>query len=122
MVVELRGFNLQFAPQTSIKSQVLADFVAEWSSFELEQVHQPEADEHWTMHFDGSFTLKGAGARVVLASPTGDLLRYIVQLYFPATNNIVEYEGILSGMRAASALRIKYLLAIGESLLVVNQV
>ena len=74
------------------------------------------------MNFDGSFTLKGAGAGVVLTSPTGDILKYVVQLYFPGTNNITEYEGLLSGMRVASALRIKCLLAIGDSLLVINQV
>ena len=74
------------------------------------------------MHFDGLFALKGAGAGVVLTSPIGDSLRYIVQLYFSATNNIADYEGLLSGMRATSALGIKRLLAIWDSLLVVNQV
>ena len=59
------------------------------------------------MHFDGSFTLKGAEAGVVLTSPIGDILRYVVQLYFPATNNTAEYEGLLSRMRAASTLGIK---------------
>ena len=57
-----------------------------------------EVDEHWTLHFDGSFMLKGAKAGVVLTSPTGDILRYVVQLYFSATNNTAEYEGLLSGM------------------------
>ena len=66
--------------------------------------------------------LKGARAGVVLTSPTGDILRYVVQLYFPATNNTTEYEGLLSGMQATSTLGIKRLLAIGDSLLVMNQV
>ena len=96
--------------------------MAEWSSVEPEQEQRHEVYEHWTMHFNGSFTLKGAGAGVVLTSPTNDILRYVVQLYFPATNNIAEYEGLLSGMRAASVLGIKCLLAIGNSLLVMNQV
>ena len=74
------------------------------------------------MHFDGSFTLKGARAGVVLTLPTSDLLRYIVQLYFLATNNIAEYDGLLFGMREASTIGIKCLLAIRDSLLAVNQV
>ena len=74
------------------------------------------------MHFDGLFTLKGDGAGVVLTSPISDILRYVVQLYFQTTNNTTEYEGLLSGMRASSILGIKRLLAIGDSLLVVNQV
>ena len=59
---------------------------------------------------------------MVLTSPTGDLLRHVVQLYFQTTNNIVEYKGLLSVMRAVSALGIKCLLATLDSLLVVNQV
>jgi hypothetical protein len=30
--IELAEFDLQFAPQHAIKSQALADFVAEWTS------------------------------------------------------------------------------------------
>ena len=105
----------------TIKSQMLADFVAEWSSFEPEQEQRLETNEHRTMHFDGSFMLKGARAEVVLISPTDNILRYVVQLCFPATNNIAEYKNLLSGMRAASTLGIKYLLAVGDSLLVINK-
>ena len=72
------------------------------------------------MHFDGSFTLKGAGAGVVLTSLTNDILRYVFQLYFLATNNTAEYGGHLSEIRAASTLGIKRLLVIGDSILVVN--
>jgi hypothetical protein len=37
--------------------------------------------------------LKGARAGVVLTPPKGDILKYAIQLEFPATNNIAEYEG-----------------------------
>jgi hypothetical protein len=30
-VLDLMGFDVQYVPQTAIKSQALADFVAEWS-------------------------------------------------------------------------------------------
>jgi hypothetical protein len=42
------------------------------------------------MYFDGSYTLKGAGAGVVLIPPKGDILKYAIQLEFSATNNITE--------------------------------
>jgi hypothetical protein len=32
----------------------------------------PVAKEYWSMYFDGSFTLNGAGEGVVLISPKGD--------------------------------------------------
>jgi ribonuclease HI len=49
------------------------------------------------MYFDGSYTLKGAGAGVVLIPPEGDVLKYAIQLEFSATNNIAEYEGLVNG-------------------------
>ena len=58
----------------------------------------------WTMYFDGSFTLKGAGAGVVLSPPMGETLKYIIHLDFKATNNMAEYEGLLVGLRATAGL------------------
>jgi hypothetical protein len=45
------------------------------------------------MYFDGSYTLKGAGAGVMLIPTEGDILKYTIQLKFSATNNIAKYEG-----------------------------
>jgi ribonuclease HI len=45
------------------------------------------------MYFDGSYTLKCAGAGVVLIPPEGDMLKYVIQIEFLATNNTAEYEG-----------------------------
>jgi ribonuclease HI len=52
-------------------------------------------------------------------SPTGEQLKYIVQMIFgegQATNNTTEYEGLLAG------LGIKRLVVRGDSQLVINQV
>ena len=74
------------------------------------------------MYFDGSFTLKGTGAGVVLSPPTGETLRYIIRLDFKATNNKAEYEGLLTSLRAAAGLGVRRLIVKGDSQLVVNQV
>ena len=74
------------------------------------------------MHFDGSLSLKGAGAGVVLTSPTGEELWYVVQLQFRASNNMAEYEDLIAGLRAVVGLGIHRLLVKGDSQLVVNQV
>jgi ribonuclease HI len=58
------------------------------------------------MYFDGSYTLKGAGAGVVFIPPKGDILKYAIQLKFLATNNIAEYEGLVTGLRLAKDLGI----------------
>jgi ribonuclease HI len=56
------------------------------------------------MYFDGSKRLEGAGAGVVLISPQGDKLKYVLCMTFPqASNNEAKYEAILHGMRMAKA-------------------
>jgi ribonuclease HI len=74
------------------------------------------------MYFDRSYTLKGAGAGVVLIPPEGNVLKYAVQFEFPATNNIVEYEGLVTGLRLAKDLSIRQLLIRGDSQLVARKV
>src|SRR6266498_2843608 len=76
----------------------------------------------WTMYFDGSFALKGAGAGVVLSPSTGETLKYIIHLDFKATNNMAEYEALLAGLRTAAGLGVRRLIVKGDSQLVVNQV
>jgi ribonuclease HI len=73
------------------------------------------------MYFDGSYTLKGAGAGVMLIPPEGDTLKYIIQLEFSATNNIAEYEGLVTDFRLAKELSIQRLLIRGDSQLVAKQ-
>jgi ribonuclease HI len=74
------------------------------------------------MYFDGSYTLKGAGTSVVLIPPKDDILKYVIQLEFLATNNITEYEGLVTGLRLAKELGIQWLLIRGDSQLVAKQV
>jgi ribonuclease HI len=74
------------------------------------------------MYFDGSYTLKGARADVVLIPLEGNILKYVIQLEFPATHNIVEYEGLVTSLRLAKDLSIRRLLIRGDSQLVVKQV
>jgi ribonuclease HI len=74
------------------------------------------------MYFDRSYTLKGAGASIVLIPPEGDMLKYAVQIEFPATNNTAEYEGLVTGLRLAKELGIRRLLIQGDSQLMAKQV
>ena len=59
------------------------------------------------MYFDGSLTLSGSGAGVVLESPNGETIKYDIQLNFQATSSVAEYEGLLAGIRATKALAIR---------------
>nr|AAR87147.1 putative polyprotein [Oryza sativa Japonica Group]AAT81735.1 RNase H domain containing protein [Oryza sativa Japonica Group]ABF96761.1 retrotransposon protein, putative, Ty3-gypsy subclass [Oryza sativa Japonica Group] len=118
--LELMSLDISFKPRTSIKSQALADFVAEWTEFQEDT--PAEKMEYWTMHFDGSKRLSGTGAGVVLISPTGERLSYVLWIHFSASHNVAEYEALLRGLKIAISLGIRRLIVRGDSQLVVNQV
>jgi hypothetical protein len=77
--VELGALNIDFKPRTAIKSQSLVDFMAEWRENQLPT--PTERPEHWVMYFDGSLKLEGAGAGVLLISPTGEQFKYVLQIF-----------------------------------------
>jgi ribonuclease HI len=58
------------------------------------------------MYFDGCCTLNGVKGSIVLISPMGDRLLYVIQLHFHVTNNVVEYEALINGLRIAVELGI----------------
>jgi ribonuclease HI len=118
--VEIMGEAISFAPRKAIKSQVLADFVAEWVDTQLPTV--PIQPELWTMFFDGSLMKTGAGAGLLFISPLGKHLRYVLRLHFPASNNVAEYEALVNGLRIAIELGVRRLDARGDSQLVIDQV
>ena len=51
------------------------------------------------MYFDGSVMEPDSGAGVVLFSPDGSRLCYAIRLHFSASNNTVEYEALINGLR-----------------------
>jgi hypothetical protein len=65
--VELGELEIEFCPRQAIKSQILTDFVSEWT--EIQMPPPKERTEHWIMYFDGALNLEGAGAGVLLISP-----------------------------------------------------
>jgi ribonuclease HI len=75
------------------------------------------------MYFNGSKRVQGAGAGVVLISPPGDKLKYVLRMSFPqASNNEAEYEALLHGMKMARACGATHLKIFRDSNLVVQQV
>jgi ribonuclease HI len=118
--VELGTLNIDFKPRTAIKSQALVDFMVEWRENQLPT--PTERPMHWVMYFDDSLKLEGAGAGVLLISPTGEKLKYFLQIFWKVSNNEAEYEALLHGLRLAASLGIKRLLVYGDSTVVINQV
>jgi hypothetical protein len=104
-VVEIGQYDIEFIPRWTIKSQALTYFIAEWTDSGLRGINN--LPDHWAIYFNGSYTLKGAGVGIVLIPAEGDTLKYAIQIEFPSTNNIAEYEGLVTGLRLAKELGIR---------------
>ena len=79
--LELMGQGISYAPQMTIKSQVLADFIAEWT--EIQMLPAVIDQEYWTMYFNGSLMKKGASVGLVFVLPLGVHMRYMVHTISP---------------------------------------
>ena len=102
--IELLPFDITYKPRRAIKSQVLADFVAEWTEAELPKEYG--AYSNWIMHFYASKMLAGLGAGVFLTSPTGGTVQYVLQILYTDSNNVAEYEALLHGLWMAVSMGI----------------
>ncbi|XP_051197411.1 uncharacterized protein [Lolium perenne] len=118
--IELGIHNITYEPHRAVKSQALADFFVDWE--EAQQPTSPTDLKHWIMYFDCSKNLEGAGAGIVLISPKGNIMRYVLQLQFePCTNKMAEYGALLHGMRIAKEMGATRLRCFGDSNLVASQ-
>jgi hypothetical protein len=103
--VKLGEFDIEFFPRQAIKSQILVDFVSEWT--EIQMPPPKERPEHWIMYFDSALNHEGAGAGVLFISPQGEQLKYVLQIHYKASNNGAKYEVVIHGLRIAVSLGIK---------------
>ncbi|XP_075640168.1 uncharacterized protein LOC142611903 [Castanea sativa] len=95
-------FNIRYRPKSSVKGQVLADFIAEFSSrWEIEMDCHIEV-LLWRGFVDGTSNASGVGARIVIITPEGIKLEHSFRLGFRASNNKAEYEAMLVELRVVS--------------------
>ncbi|KAK0593633.1 hypothetical protein LWI29_020599 [Acer saccharum] len=112
-----------------MKSQVLTDFVVDFTPSENVQAEQELvalANEttvgKWTLSVDGSSNIKGSGLGIVLTSPTGDIMEKSIHCSFRATNNEAEYEALIAGLDLAKSLNVRSIKVLSDSQLVVRQI
>nr|XP_023884357.1 uncharacterized protein LOC111996604 [Quercus suber] len=118
--IELSQFDVEYHPRTAIKAQALADFITEFTC--PDEPSPATRNETWMVQTDGSSAQKRGGVGVVIITPEGEILKYGIQLRFPATNNEAEYEGILTGLRLGRELGAKNLLVQNDSKVIIGQV
>jgi ribonuclease HI len=103
---ELNEFTIDYMHRSSIQSQALADFIADWTPGAHEEGTSKDAGA-WIVFCDGSWGAFGAGAAAVLVAPSKVKTCYAVKLDFSYTNNIAEYEALLLGLRKLRAMGIR---------------
>lgn len=117
---ELAEYTVEFIPRTTTKSQVLADFVAEWTP--SPEVAEPTLPEVWEIQCDRAYCDKGAGASAVITSPSGLKLWYVARLSSVRhTNNTAEYKGLLLDLHKEEALGARRLVINTDSELIAGQ-
>ncbi|XP_071700624.1 uncharacterized protein [Rutidosis leptorrhynchoides] len=127
--IEFGEYDIDFQAHHSIKAQVLADFMAETtktnegsdSTFAQIIILRVETNE-WKLFTDGASSSNGSGAGLMLINPEGQEFTYALRFEFNTTNNEVEYEALLAGLRIAKEMKIEHLQAFVDSQLVANQV
>jgi ribonuclease HI len=97
---------VNFERRSAIKSQVLADFVVDWTS--PTQNLDEEIPTPWIVQCDGAWCHKGVGISAVVTSPLGVVIRYTARLIFAnnehSTNNTTEYEALVLALWKMKAL------------------
>ncbi|GJV65499.1 reverse transcriptase domain-containing protein [Tanacetum coccineum] len=107
--VMLGEHNITYRPRTSVKGQILADFL-----IEKPDENQPDAvvetpSEPWTLFTNGSLCVDGSGASLILTNPEGMEFTYALRFQFPASNNEAEYEALIAGLRIATQMGVRNL-------------
>lgn len=108
-VLILSEFDIEYANIKAIKGHVLADQLVDSPLQEATPWYIEFPDETiihltkylWKMYFDGSFTQQGSGAGVLFITPQGYKIPKAYKMMFPCTNNMLEYEALVNGLKLA---------------------
>lgn len=96
--MRLKSFDVRYKLGNTIKGQVLADFVVEFtpSASGTDRVCQISI-RPWQVCVDGASNAWGNRIVIVLISPEGIRLEYSLRLSFGVSNNEAEYEVLIAG-------------------------
>ncbi|GKA23181.1 reverse transcriptase domain-containing protein [Tanacetum coccineum] len=100
--VMLGEHNITYRPRTSMKGQILTNFLIEKPDESPSDTVVETLQEPWTLFTDGSSCVDGSGAGLILTSPEGTEFTYALRFQFTASNNEAEYEALIAGLWIAA--------------------
>ena len=122
-------------PRTSVKGQILAALVAEFTELALEEMSTTQNMDRksigmislqeppfWKVYVDGVANQRGSRMGLVLISPEKFTIKKSLRLGFLATNNEVEYEALLEGVHMVRRMGGKAIKVFSDSRLAISQV
>ena len=126
----LGAYDVKYMPRTTIKGQVLEDFVVEFTEGVISEEEKAlgvmtiliVVTLPWQVYTDGAVNQKRAGVGIVLITPEKLAMEKSLRFGFLATNNEAEYEALLVGVAMVSQLGEKVVELYFDSRLVVGQV
>jgi ribonuclease HI len=119
---ELAEHVINFVSRSAIKSQVLADFVADWTT-SVTKGDPLVSEPVWEVQCDRAYCHLGLATAAVLKSPSDIKLRYALWLNCDnCTNNMAEYEGLLLALRKARAVGARIFVILTDSELVAGHI
>src|SRR3989449_11449664 len=81
-LILMSEFDIEFVTKRTVKGRVVVEFLAENPMEDTEEWELAFPDEHimtadnetWKLFFDGSVNRNGAGAGVVIETPSGEII------------------------------------------------
>ena len=74
----------------------------------------------WLMYINGALSKQSSGTGIILIGPKKIKIEYTIRIAYAATNNVVEYEALVTGLKLANEVRVESLQILCDSQLVVN--
>ena len=125
--IEFSEFDIRYNPRTTVKGQVLAYFIVEFTPSNA--LAQPTETTQlaldlpiWRLSVDRAANSQGSGASLILTSPDGIDVEYALKFRFQASNNEAKYEAIIAGINLAHSMEADQLEICSDSKFVVKQI
>ena len=126
-VMILSEFDIEYVDKKAIKGQVIADQLSKAPiednhpmliDFPNEDIFNMDIANELKLYFDGLYTRNGLGAGIIFIIAQGDVIPQSYWIAVNYTNNIAEYEVLITKLMLAVQWNIQHLKVYGDSQLI----